>query len=148
MGLRNPPSGLRNPPSRLQVASGVPWRAWPDARCRVVVAVVPFGLLALEAASPELMRATLGWSEGARVVVTLCVVGVASGPMGTAFPAGLRRFGNARLPWFWAVNGAFGVLGSVLAVVIAMVGGFSSALQGAALLYAGPAALLWVRRPE
>ena len=30
--------------------------------------------------------------------------------MGLALPAGFLRFGDSHKPWFWAVNGARGVL--------------------------------------
>jgi spermidine synthase len=75
--------------------------------------------------------------------------------LGTAFPVGmrlLRRSSPFAMSWMWGLNGAFGVVGSALAVVVSMNWGISRCLgAGAAcyLLLALPAARLWRdRMPE
>jgi hypothetical protein len=57
--------------------------------------------------------------------------------MGIPFPSLLRLAGNHREPiaMLWALNGAFSVLGSTLAVVLSMTWGFSSAFLTGAALY-------------
>lgn len=65
--------------------------------------------------------------------------------MGMPFPLGIRlleRDGQeAAVPWMWAVNGVASVLGSVAAVAIAIVAGFSWAMLLGAFLYAVAACL-------
>lgn len=56
------------------------------------------------------------------------------------FAYGIRRVraaSSSLVPWAWAVNGSASVVGSVLAVVISMMAGFSTVLLGAALVYIG-----------
>ena len=59
--------------------------------------------------------------------------------MGLMFPIGLRvveqRLGTSGVPWMWAVNGASSVAGSALAIMIAMVAGYSWSLVLAAFCY-------------
>ena len=50
----------------------------------------------------------------------------------------LRRLAHGReelIPWAWAVNGATSVLGSVLAMVVAINNGFTATLLLGALVY-------------
>jgi len=56
--------------------------------------------------------------------------------MGMLFPAGLRQIGPTELPWAWAVNGCFSVIGAALASVLAMDVGFRAVLLTGAVLYA------------
>lgn len=59
--------------------------------------------------------------------------------MGLPFPSAvlvLERTGDNRaLPWLWAVNGASGVLGSVLAFAVALLAGFAVTVALGALCY-------------
>ena len=45
--------------------------------------------------------------------------------MGFFFPLGMVRFGERNKAWFWAINGAAGVLASVLSLALSMELGFS-----------------------
>jgi hypothetical protein len=45
------------------------------------------------------------------------------------------------VPWAWGLNGAFSVMGSAAALVIALFAGFDQALLAAAGLYAAAAVL-------
>ena len=68
-------------------------------------------------------------------VVALAPVGLL---LGTAMPLGLRRLANGRgelIPWAWGVNGATSVLGSVLAMVVAINNGFTVTLLLGAGVY-------------
>jgi TRAP-type mannitol/chloroaromatic compound transport system permease large subunit len=62
--------------------------------------------------------------------------------MGMPFPAGLRALGSTAsaagnsIEWAWAVNAASSVLGSVLAIVIALQYGLSTTLACGAIAYA------------
>jgi len=58
--------------------------------------------------------------------------------MGIPLPTGIRRLGRYRpdlIPWAWAVNGCFSVLGPVLAVMLALSWGFSRVFWIGAGLY-------------
>ena len=56
--------------------------------------------------------------------------------LGLPFPLGLERAGNGGfLPWAWGLNGAFSVVATPLANLIAREAGFSRVLLGAAVLY-------------
>jgi hypothetical protein len=60
--------------------------------------------------------------------------------LGIPFPAGIRHLGENRkglIPWAWAVNGFFSVLGPILAMMIALSIGFSAVLWLSALAYLG-----------
>jgi hypothetical protein len=62
-------------------------------------------------------------------------------PMPTAIRI-LAREAPEIIPWGWGVNGAASVLGSVAALVIALLSGFTVALLVAAALYLAALALL------
>jgi hypothetical protein len=46
------------------------------------------------------------------------------------------RFGDRHKPWFWAINGVFGVAASVLSLALAMEFGFAVVGYVSAMLYA------------
>ncbi len=74
------------------------------------------------------------WAESGMVAL----VAVTGLPLGLLVPLGLRRFRATRqddLPWYWGVNGAAGVLGSVLAVVVSVHVGMSAVFMLAAGCY-------------
>lgn len=59
--------------------------------------------------------------------------------MGMFFPVGVRILSlhfESTIPWAWSLNGCASVVGSVLAVVIALSYGFKAVLCAAALAYA------------
>lgn len=58
--------------------------------------------------------------------------------MGMPFPTGLKilkKFFERDVGWMWGVNGVASVMGSVLAVVIAILLGFTVALVLGAIMY-------------
>jgi hypothetical protein len=84
-----------------------------------------------------LVLASLAWPFYARAVVLLLLVAPASVAMGLPFPLGLSRTGSGGfLPWAWGLNGAFSVVATPLANLIAREYGFSRVLLIAAILYA------------
>ncbi len=60
-------------------------------------------------------------------------------PMGMMFPTCLRlaekRLGGPAIPWMWAINGIASVVGSALAIIIAMTNGYNSSLALGAISY-------------
>jgi hypothetical protein len=70
--------------------------------------------------------------------------------MGIPFPTGMTLLGERQkglIPWAWCVNGSFSVISSVLAMMIALVLGYSTVLLLASLSYlVAWAALLKLRQ--
>lgn len=84
-----------------------------------------------------LILSTLGWSFVARAALLLALTAPLSVALGMPFPLGLSRAGTGGfLPWAWGLNGAFSVVATPLANLIAREFGFSRVLLCAAMLYA------------
>jgi hypothetical protein len=85
-------------------------------------------------------RALGGASMTVRVMTVVGFLAPVATILGFFFPAGLRAVGNlspAATAWMWGVNGACGVLGSVIAVAISMWVGIQANLFAAAFIYMG-----------
>jgi hypothetical protein len=81
--------------------------------------------------------ATMGASWPVRAGLALLVMAPVSFALGLPFPLGLSRLGSGgALPWAWGLNGAFSVVATPLANLIAREAGFRLLLLGAAGLYA------------
>jgi hypothetical protein len=97
-------------------------------------------LLALSARLGALLHATNAHGLAARIAVSLAVLMPLGFLFGFAFPTGVRlvkAVDPAPMPWFWGINGATGVLASVLAVMLSMAFGIRVTLAAAALCYLG-----------
>lgn len=99
---------------------------------------------------PYVIRGLLGYSPWMRQAMTVLLVAPAGFFMGMPFPSGLKlvsaKSGNA-VPWMWGVNGGATVLGSVLAIALAIYLGFTVVLLMAAAGYCG-ALVLYMTRPR
>ena len=92
------------------------------------------------------MLATLDWPFAVARGLLLVMVAPVSVALGLPFPLGLNRAGTGGfLPWAWGLNGAFSVVATPLANLIAREAGFSRVLLCAAILY-GDRACLHFRR--
>ncbi len=106
------------------------------AWCVLMLVILP-GALVSALTLPVAVRGVL-------VLVALAPVSLA---LGMPFPLGLGRLtGSAALPWAWALNGAFSVVATPLANLIALEQGHARLLQLAVVLYAG-AFLSFPRQP-
>jgi hypothetical protein len=84
-----------------------------------------------------LLLATLDWPFAARAGLLLALTAPVSVALGLPFPLGLNRTGSSGfLPWAWGLNGAFSVVATPLANLIAREAGFRWVLFCAAILYA------------
>jgi hypothetical protein len=105
---------------------------------RVPLAIAAAMLIELALLQP-IVDATIGWPlSGRSAVVGALLVPVAIG-LGCCFPIGMRLLGRHSdrvAAWMWGVNGACGVLASILAVMISMWIGIWANLILAAALYA------------
>lgn len=128
-------------------------RRWADAGLwrRVGAAALVGGGLAVAAAfMPHRLTLTFLTLPLAARAVAVGLPALALGlPLGAPFPSGLRFIGGRqphRIPLLWGWNAVTSVLGSVLAVVVAMEAGFTWALALGGVCYLGVAALVRGRR--
>jgi hypothetical protein len=97
----------------------------------------------------QVIVGTIEQSLGARAAITIAVVAPVSIMLGMFFPMGMRlvgRLSQDAMPWMWGINGACGVLSSVIAVAISMWSGIHTNFYLALLTYALiaiPAVALW-----
>lgn len=79
-----------------------------------------------------IFKHTLGWPIAFKIATTVVLNAPVALMMGMMLPLGFARLEiedmKKLLPWCWAFNGALSILGSVGAVIIAMVLGFSTVL--------------------
>ena len=86
----------------------------------------------------HLLVATMDLPFLARAAIVLALLAPASLALGMPFPLGLSRMGHTGfLPWAWGLNGAFSVVATPLANLIATKAGFDRVLLLALLLYVG-----------
>jgi len=110
-------------------------------RALLLPALVALAAVALAYAAwlPGIFQSLLGSATPARVVVTVALLAPLGLALGVFFPSGLREVGRHHpdlVPWAWGVNGGASVIGSVLAMVLAITVGFTTVALGALALYA------------
>jgi hypothetical protein len=99
------------------------------------LAVVTWCALAAMLATPALL-ATLGWPWLLRAAAVLAAIAPVALALGAFFPLGLAQAGpTGFLPWAWGLNGAFSVVATPAANLLAREAGFTWVLLAAALLY-------------
>ena len=111
--------------------------------------------------TPPVLALTLGFALPLRVAVAVLLVAPLGLLLGVPFSTGLRLVENEApllVPWAWAVNGFFTVIGSVGAMILGMALGFTAVFLIAAGCYAvaliairthaGPGTALDVHAPE
>ncbi len=95
-------------------------------------------LVTLEQILPIVFQATTGRERIVRIGVSLAALLPLGFLLGFAFPTGLRMVeavDSVPTPWFWGINGAAGVLASVVAVLASMSLGINVTLLIAAGCY-------------
>ncbi len=123
-----------------------PETALPAGRLRLaglLGMLVLFGLL-----TPLVTHAMAGAQTPLRILATILLLFPVGIFMGMAFPLGIKQAGRRAVditPWLWGVNGAASVCASVLAVLIALGSGISTAFWTGVVCYAvALAAWKWV----
>ena len=99
----------------------------PEDRLPPLFAALAVLSLAYLVGLPPLFHAFLGSALAMRVVVASAVLLPLGLVMGMFFPSGIqivRRANLAFVPWAWGINGCASVVGTVLAVILAMNYGF------------------------
>jgi predicted membrane-bound spermidine synthase len=113
------------------------WSLQKTARTVGVLFVLEMVVIILTLTS--LLQFALHWSFPLRVAVAVAALAPLGLLMGFFFPAGIRAVGTvspAFVPWAWGINGCTSVYGSVLAILIAMVFGFNTAIAIGTAIYA------------
>jgi spermidine synthase len=128
-------------------------RTWlsETSRCWVPVLSIVAALAAYTLGLPGLLHGLVGLPFLAKLLVSGVLLIPLGFAMGMPFPTGLRALASApageflapdsrgRIPsaieWAWAMNAGSSVLGSVLAMIIAIEFGLNAALAGGALAY-------------
>lgn len=101
--------------------------------CVIAVAI----LLACAAIQPGIDAALVA-SLPVRAAVTVLFTMPLGFLLGFCFPIGMRLVqghSSRAMPWMWGINGGFGVLGSVMSVMVSMAWGISWSLLVGALCY-------------
>lgn len=94
---------------------------------------------------PGFLRHEIGRPLVERILISVGLVTPLGLVLGMPFPAGLKaigRFGRSLVPWAWAVNGAASVAAPVVAMIVAISTGFSSAFHLSAAAYVLGGALI------
>ena len=115
---------------------------------RSVLAVIALLMVAYIFALPRLLGTLVGLSFAAKLVLSGVLLAPLGFIMGMPFPTGLRQMAaemlratslqktkRSTIEWAWAMNAASSVLGSVLAMVVAIEFGLNAALAGSAAAY-------------
>ena len=104
---------------------------------------VIFAIVAVSAAYcfvlPSLLTQLVGLGTGIKLLLSALLIAPLAFLMGMPFPTGLRalaRTPGGSVEWAWALNAAASVLGSALAIVIALQFGFTAVLLTASAMYA------------
>ena len=109
---------------------------WPRLAIGFACLVVLAWTAAMFRWSQSAMLQSLDWPWAARAGAALVVLAPAALALGLPFPLGLSRVGTGGyLPWAWGLNGAFSVVATPLANLMARELGWSRLLIGAAVLY-------------
>jgi hypothetical protein len=107
----------------------------PESRRRLALLIVTFGAGVIVAALIAVARATITQPFSVRAGMSVVALVSAGLLLGLPFPLGMSCFDDGDRSWYWAVNGATSVLASVLAIVVALVAGFSTVLGAALVCY-------------
>ncbi|MBV9073118.1 MAG: hypothetical protein JOZ10_05745 [Acidobacteria bacterium] len=118
-------------------------RKWlaESARLRALLAIIVIAVIAYVALLPIVLRSLIGLPFPAKLLVSGIFLVPLGFIMGMPFPTGLRLLdqnaGSESLTeWAWAMNASASVLGSVLAMVVALHFGLNATLLSAAVSYA------------
>jgi hypothetical protein len=119
--------------------------AWSDRRggttaevAKPVLYWLPIAIIALAFVVPTILQQLIGLPHAARLLIAVALIAPVAFLMGIPFPLGIRAIaatGGKHVPWAWAANGCASVVGSVCAVLGAMVWNFSVMLLIAGAIY-------------
>ena len=88
-------------------------------------------------------------STPVRIGVSVLMLSPLGFLMGMPFPLGMElamKRGDSPTAWYWGINGAFSVVSSVLALIVAILWGITATLLVGLVVYSLALAMLWVGR--
>ena len=112
---------------------------WPAVIIGIVAISAAYGFVL-----PSLLTPLVGLGMSIKLMLSALLIAPLAFLMGMPFPTGLRalaRTPGGSVEWAWALNAAASVLGSALAIVIALQFGLTAVLVTASSIYALSAAL-------
>jgi hypothetical protein len=119
-----------------------------SARFGRYVALLPVLLLLFIAGSPLITQSFVAQATPIRFAISAALLFPSAFFMGMAFPRGMRYAREddaAPAAWYWGINGAFSVISSVLAVVVAIFWGVTATLLVGLVAYLIAFAALYCR---
>jgi hypothetical protein len=112
--------------------------------------LLPVVLAAFIVMSPAITRQLITLSTPIRIAASALLIFPSAFFMGMAFPLGIKQArysdDNAPTAWYWGINGAFSVISSVLAVVVAVFWGVTATLATGLIAYVVALAALYPAR--
>ncbi len=117
-------------------ASKFPWKK--PHFLTVMLGIVALSVLVLRGILPIIVDATLQETLAVRIACTLALLAVPGFLMGIPFPTGLAIVGRRAkpfIPWAWGTNGGATVLGSIMAIIVAMTFNFTVVILTGAAVY-------------
>lgn len=120
-------------------------RKWGGSVHTAMLWILPPWLILMNTISPSILHQMVGEGLGMRIVVTLALIGPPAFFMGFYFPAGMtfiQQHNDPLAAWYWSVNGALSVVGSVLAMASSLAFGVRATVQAGTALYAAAVVLL------
>ena len=127
------------------------------AQIRPLLAVIALLVGAYIFSLPRVLGSLVGLPFAAKLVISGFLLAPLGFVMGMPFPTGLRQIAAETsrpnphpraIEWAWAMNAASSVLGSVLAMVVAIQFGLGAALAGGAMAYLAAMLLTITWRPS
>ncbi len=89
---------------------------------------------------PSLFHSSaIAWPVAAKIALSVLLIFALAFPMGMFFPQGIRlveKVAPDLVPWAWGANSAASVLGSIVALILAIHAGFAFVAVAAAVCYA------------
>ena len=110
----------------------------PRERLRRVIPLLIAVLAATAMLTPVIFEAALGLPLLLRVAIALAVIAPLGVLLGMPFPTGMSIVAAEApglVPWAWGINGFFTVIGTILALMLAMMAGFLAVLILAGICY-------------
>ena len=108
------------------------------SRLSIILIIIIAVMLCYNFGLSPLFNVLLGLQIKFRILISIFLLSIMGIFMGMPFPIGIRSLGlqyKELIPFCWSLNGVFSVLGSILAVILAMNIGFTKTIFFAAGLY-------------
>jgi spermidine synthase len=109
------------------------------ARSRLILTLVVVGAILHAVLAPTLIGMGLRWSLPWRLTATVLAIAPLGLVMGMPLPLGIRlleRRQPAAIAWGWGINGSLSVMGTILAMMVAVIFGITWAILAGAGAYA------------